>query len=113
MKDSSTKELSTQFASDYIIKEIPTGVDLHVGKCYTLANGYNDGEVVKAKIVSIRNINEVLIINYKYAREIKFFGLFKTWRHTSATLPTFKAQLLDYGKINKVRVVYKKNESIN
>lgn len=106
-KDEIKKEtgLSTKLAADYHIKEEPKGVKLEIDRWYTLSDGaYGTREV---KIVSMRKLGDEIVIYYKWKKESNFtFSLSETYQYSQSTLSTFKMQLLDYGKITSLDLIY-------
>ncbi len=94
--------LSTNFAKDYVIKNEPKGVKLEVGKSYTLADGY--GNTYNATIMSMRKIGEDVIVYYKHLKQDG--KLWPTYINKNVALQTFRAQLLDYGKITSLDLLY-------
>lgn len=99
---SEEKGLSTEFASAYKIKEEPKNIKIEIGRYYTLSNGsYGTFE---AKIVSIRKVNDEILIYYKHTKDDGKF--LTTWIHGQATLETFRAQLLEFGQINSIDLLY-------
>ena len=99
-----TKEtgLSTELAPAYHIKTEPKGVKLQVGSFYTLSNGNGTYEV---KIVSLRKLGDQIMVYYKYQKD-EYGKWMPTWIHQSLSLDTFKVQLLEYGKIDSLELLY-------
>lgn len=89
----------------YETKDEPKNVKIEVDKWYTISDGYGTKEI---KIVSIRKMDEEIFIHYKYQKEDgKWIA---TWINNSVTLNTFKAQLLEYGKLTSIDIIYPKNK---
>ncbi len=103
-----SRALSTNFAPDYKIKEKPKNIKIEIGSSYLLTDG--QGGTRQVKIVSIRKIDEEIIIYFKWRRAAngKFldFILGGSWAHDQRTLGTFKAQLLQYGQLKELELVY-------
>ena len=101
--------LSTHFAEDYKIKEEPKNIKIEIGNSYLLADGSNSTRQVK--VVSIRKINDEVIIYFKWRRSTssgRFLDFLTggSWAHDQRSLSTFKAQLLSYGQLNEIEIVY-------
>ena len=81
----------------YKTREEPKDVRIEIGKFYTLSDGSGTKDV---KIIGIRKLDEQVIIYYKYqVSNGKIMDWGGTWRENQCTLDTFKAQLLEYGKL--------------
>lgn len=91
---------------DYSTKETPKSVKLEEGKWYVISDGSYGTRPVK--IVSMRKMgaDDDLVIYFKWVRSSTFFGLLKSWNNESRGLTTFKAQLLDYGKLTSVDLIH-------
>lgn len=110
-----TKELSTKFAEDYKIKEQPKNIKIEIGCSYTITDGSSGTRDVK--ITSIRKINEQVIIYFKWRktttnsygdRKNKFWDFITggSWAHDQRSIEVFKAQLLQYGQLKEIELVY-------
>lgn len=98
--------LSTELAPAYKIKREPTNFKLEIGKSYLIENGNGRRNVT---IVSMRKIEDDILIYYKYKvdRGNFFERLFTPVTGSGqTTLQTFKAQLLDYGKVESIDLIY-------
>lgn len=100
--------LSTKFASDYKIKEKPKNIGIKIGNSYTLSDG--QGGTRQITIVSIRNLDGEIVIYYKWRRansgKLWDFITGGSWINDSRTLPVFKTQLLEYGQMKEIELVY-------
>lgn len=102
-----TNALSTKFAGDYKIKEKPKNIGIKIGNTYTLADG--SGGTRQVTIVSIRNLDGDIVIYYKWRKgNGKLFEFLTggSWMNDSRTLPVFKTQLLEYGQMKEIELIY-------
>ena|ERR1700733_15273007 len=113
MSEPQTTALSTDLAKDYNIKVAPKNVKLEVGKFYNIINGNG---VMDVKVVAIRKLNNDVVVHYKYAsgKDSRSFTDFSTnWVYNSVSLNTFKLQLLDYGSVDSIDLLYPSPEDTN
>lgn len=85
----------------YYTKENPKSVKLEIGSRYTMIDSYGTKEVI---IEGIRKLGEEIIIYYKWGKEDGSWKL--SWNHASCGLDAFKMQMLDYGKLNSLDILY-------
>ena len=102
-----TKALSTEISPEYKTKEEPKNVKIEIGKTYTLTDGSGTQDVT---IESIRKVEDDIIIYFKYPRcnnTGKISDLWSsTYGHGQRTLSTFRAQLLEFGQISSLELIY-------
>lgn len=96
-----TTTLSTQIGPIYQTTERPKNVKIEIGCEYELMDGNG---VKSVKIVSIRKINNEIIIMYKYPLENGKWE--KTYISNTVPLNTFRAQLLKFGEIKSLDLLY-------
>jgi hypothetical protein len=104
-----TNEISTKFADDYKIKIPPKNMKIEIGETYILCDG--GGNTKHVTIVSLRKLNDLVMVYYKYRRgssssKIMDFLTGGSWIHCNCTLSQFKLQLLSFGQVNEVELIY-------
>ena len=92
--------LSTEVQA-YQTKEKPKNVEIKKGGIYTLMNGNGTHDVT---IVVIRKLGAEVIIYYKYKRDDGKFAV--TWINGQCNLETFRAQMIKYGEIESLELIY-------
>lgn len=110
-----TTELSTKFADEYKIKIPAKNMKIEIGESYILCDG--SGATKHATIVSLRKLNGMVMVYYKYRRgssSNKFWDFITggSWIHSNCTLSQFRLQLLSFGQINEVELVYTDEEDL-
>ena len=106
--------LSTKFAEDYNIKTPPKNIKIEIDKSYIISNGTGTQHVT---IVSLRKVNQQVIVYFKWRRggENKLINFLTggTWIHNNTPLEVFKAQLLSFGQINEIELIYNEKQLSN
>lgn len=102
---SEEKGLSTEFAPAYKIEKGPKNIKIQIGKTYELTDGYG---TKKVKIISIRKLNNEVVIYYSYNKKGTSSSVFNndTEVQQSVTLETFMAQCLEYGQVDSIDLLY-------
>ena len=101
IKKPASTALSTQVGPVYQTTERPKNVKIEIGCEYELMDGYGTKFV---KIVSIRKLNDEIMIMYKYPKDDGKWD--KTYISNTVTLNTFRAQLLKFGEIKSLDLLY-------
>ncbi len=107
--NSASLGLSTELANPvlYIAKETPKGVKIKIGNTYKIINGYGEKE---ATITGIRKLDGEVIIYYKTPAD-NSKGWATNYSEHSCGLEVFKAQLMDYGRMDEIELLYPSNNN--
>lgn len=86
----------------YDTKDTPKSVNIKIGKSYVLTDSY--GGTKDVEIVSIRKIDNEIVIYFKWTKQDGKW--LSTYNYGNMNLDTFKMQLLEYGQLDSIDIIY-------
>lgn len=107
-EEKNSRGLSTELSPAYQTSERPKNVKIEIGESYEIMDGQG---TIFVTIVSIRKINNEILIYYKYAKPDGKWE--KTWINQTVNLETFRARLLKFGEIKSLDLLYPTNGENN